>query len=101
MLRDEATQNDFARDPNGTLAARGLSNVTAQDIRDVQPMLADHGAVAHGGRSFVDHDGGHAVRAFHGHGHGGHGGNGGLGSGSDDPVRAIQQVTHEYHVDRS
>ena len=46
MLRDPATQNDFARDPNATLAARGLSGVTAQDIQDVQPLLADHTGVS-------------------------------------------------------
>jgi hypothetical protein len=45
MLRDEGTQADFARDPSATLAARGLAGVTAQDVRDVQPMLADVGGV--------------------------------------------------------
>ena len=99
MLRDEATQNDFARDPNGTLAARGLEGVTAQDVHDVRPVLADHGAVRHAdaghGARFVrgDDDGGHVTRGVL-HGHGG-------GAGHGDPVRAIQQVTHEYHVDRS
>ena len=41
LLRDEATQAEFARDPQAMLAAHGLAGVTAQDIRDAQPMLAD------------------------------------------------------------
>ena len=66
MMRDPTTQNDYARDPNGTLAARGLSGVTAQDVHDVQPLLADHQGVsasvggAHAARStLLDHSYGH------------------------------------------
>ena len=83
MLRDEATQAEFERDPSGSLAARGLSGVTAQDVRDVQPMLADVGGV-HRVVHSPDHDG-HAAslksHAFAGsNGAGGHGG-GDHGSG--------------------
>ena len=94
MLRDDATQAEFARDPSGTLAARGLADVTAQDVRDVQPMLADVGGVQR-----VVHDaGGHgAVRHHGGHDGGGHGG--GYGGGSD-VVREIHQVTREFVVSR-
>jgi hypothetical protein len=90
MLRDEATQAEFARDPSATLAARGLAGVTAQDIRDVQPMLAD-----------VD-----GVQCVAGDGpgeHGGrlHGGSGHHGSGAHhDAVREIHHVTREYTVTR-
>jgi hypothetical protein len=90
MLRDEATQAEFARDPSATLAARGLAGVTAQDIRDVQPMLADvdgvqcvagDGPAEHGGRL--------------------HGGSGHHGSGGHhDVVREIHHVTREYTVTR-
>jgi hypothetical protein len=85
MLRDEQTQADFARDPNATLAARGLAGVTAQDVRDVQPLLADADGVHR-----LAHDAGdHAVRLYGG----GHG-------GGHDVVREIQHVTHEYTVAR-
>lgn len=91
MLRDPATQNDFARDPNGTLAARGLSGITAEDVRDVQPMLADHSGVS------ASVGGAHAVRAPHvEHPYAGHGPQHAV---HGDPVRAIQQVTNEYEVD--
>jgi len=95
MLRDPATQNDFARDPNAALAARGLSGVTAQDIHDVQPMLADHTAVtasvggAHAVRSpVVDHGYGHPYAAAH-------------HVVAHDPLPAIQHVTNAYEVDRT
>jgi hypothetical protein len=94
MLRDPATQNEFARDPNGTLAARGLSGVTAQDIQDVQPMLADHTGVS------ASVGGAHAIRTPHvEHSSAGHGSY--HYPAHSDPVSAIQHVTNEYEVDRS
>ncbi len=89
MLRDEATKAEFERDPSGTLAARGLSGVTAQDVRDVQPMLADVGGVQR-----VAHDGGHDGGGRHDDG-GRHG-----GGEHHDAVREIHHVTHEYEVVR-
>ena len=98
MMRDPATQNDFARDPNATLAARGLSGVTAQDIHDVQPLLADHKGVtesaggAHAARSTtLDHAPSHSPatarvrRATTPH----------------DPSPAIDHITNAYEVDHS
>jgi hypothetical protein len=97
MLRDEQTQADFARDPNATLAARGLSDVTAQDVRDVQPMLDDLGGVHRLAHDAGEHAGGHAQ-------HGGveHGGSGRLPvhESPHDVVREIHHVTHEYAVAR-
>jgi len=99
MLRDPATQNDFARDPNAALAARGLSGVTAQDIHDVQPMLADHTGVsasaggAHAAWSnAVDHAYGHPPA---------HGSYAAHHVAAHDPLPAIQHVTDVYEVDRS
>jgi hypothetical protein len=46
LLRDDAAQAEFVRDPQAALASAGLSDVTAQDICDAQPILADHHAVA-------------------------------------------------------
>src|SRR4051812_5580498 len=48
LLRDDAAQAEFVRDPQGVLAQAGLSGVTAQDICDAQPILADHSGVAVG-----------------------------------------------------
>jgi hypothetical protein len=45
LLRDDAAQAEFVRDPQGALAQAGLSGVTAQDICDAQPILADQTAV--------------------------------------------------------
>jgi hypothetical protein len=99
MLRDPATQNDFARDPNATLAARGLSGVTAQDIQDVQPMLADHTGVS------ASLGGAHAVRSpdvEHAYAGGAHGVHSSYHPAVHaDPVPAIQHITNEYEVDRS
>ena len=95
MLRDEATQQDFARDPSATLAARGLSGVTAQDIRDVQPMLADVGGVQR-----VAHEPGHHAAPVHSHAFAGTHAAGGGSGGGHDVVREIHHVTHEYTVAR-
>lgn len=99
MMRDPATQNDFARDPNAALAARGLSGVTAEDIRDVQPLLADHTGVsestggAHAGRpAGVDHAYAHSS---------GHGSYAAPAAAPHESLPAIQHVTNAYEVDRS
>jgi hypothetical protein len=104
LLRDDQVQADFARDPQATLAAHGLSGVTAQDIRDVRPLLADH----HGVRSCGDGDdrGGHRSHDGGGHRSGyeqaaHHPRPGHDGSAHDDPVREIHHVTQNYEVDRS
>ncbi len=76
LLRDPEAADEFARDPQGVLARHGLENVTADDVRDVQPLLADCAGVTHrpeAGRHHHRHDDG-----------GGHG---------DDPVLAIHHVT--------
>jgi hypothetical protein len=99
MLRDDTTQNDFARDPHATLAARGLSGITAQDIQDVTPLLGDHAGVTRTASSGTHHSAGHNSGGQHSDG--GYGAGRPVFHGHDDPVRAIQQVTNEYHVDRS
>jgi len=43
LLRNEDTQAEFERDPEGVLADRGLEGVTAQDVRDARLVLADSG----------------------------------------------------------
>jgi hypothetical protein len=97
MMRDPTTQNAYARDPNATLAARGLSGVTAQDVHDVQPLLADHQGVT------VSAGGAHAARSTtldHPHSHGHSAGYGGHHSGPD-PSPAIDHITNTYEVDHS
>jgi hypothetical protein len=108
MMRDPTTQNDYARDPNGTLAARGLSGVTAQDVHDVQPLLADHQGVsvsaggAHAARStLLDHSYGHHSAAQSAGHSGGHSAGYGGHYAADDPSPAIHHVTNAYEVDHS
>lgn len=79
LLRDQAAQEEFARDPQGMLARNGLDSLTAQDVGDIAPMLADHEGVA------LKHDGSHPVPQQTGYHH-------------DDPVRAITQLTDRYEV---
>jgi hypothetical protein len=79
LLRDPEAADEFARDPEGVLARHGLENITAADVRDVQPLLADCDGVVHrpGPGHHRRHD-----------------------DGDDDPVRVIQHVTREHHVQR-
>ena len=79
LLRDHAAQEEFANDPQGMLARHGLDSLTAQDVRDITPMLADHEGVA------LKHGGSHPVLHQVGYHH-------------DDPVRAISQITNNYEV---
>jgi hypothetical protein len=79
LLRDHAAQEEFANDPQGMLARHGLDSLTAQDVRDITPMLADHEGVT------VKHGGSHSVLHHAGYHH-------------DDPVRAISQITNHYEV---
>ncbi|MGQ0575088.1 MAG: IniB N-terminal domain-containing protein [Pseudonocardia sp.] len=48
LLRDDEAQAAFEADPEGTLAAAGLTGVTGQDVRDARLHLTDSGAVAAG-----------------------------------------------------
>jgi hypothetical protein len=51
LLRDEDARTAFEQDPQGSLAAAGLQDVTADDIRDARLQLADTGAVSGSGSS--------------------------------------------------
>jgi hypothetical protein len=76
LLRDDAAQAEFVRDPQGALAQAGLAGVTAQDICDAQPILADHSGVAH-------HPPAHHVPVHH-----------------HDPVQQIHHVVKTHTVDK-
>lgn len=92
LLRDEEAAAEFARDPQAMLARHGLEGVTAQDVCDVEPILADtHGVSARPSHPAADHvsGGGHAQRPEHHRPEHGH----------DDPVREIHHVTTSYQVD--
>lgn len=97
LLRDEDAQAEFERDPQAMLARHNLDGVTAQDIRDVQPMLADCDGVSYRGGG-GDRDGG----GYSGGGRDGGGHSGGHRSYSDDddPVRVIHHVQKSHHVER-
>jgi len=77
LLRDEHAQAQFEQDPQAALAARGLDNVTGQDVRDARLIMADDDAVhaKHGGA------GSQHARSDH-----------------DDPVREIRHTTSNYQA---
>jgi hypothetical protein len=81
LLRDDAAQAEFVRDPQGVLAQAGLSGVTAQDICDAQPILADHSGVAV--HHPLHHPPLHHPPAHH-----------------HDPVHQIQHVIKTHTVDK-
>ena len=81
LLRSEAAQAEFVADPEGTLSRHGLDGLCGQDVRDVQPLLADHAAVH---AKDPDH---HPVSHYQ-RGH----------DGQDDPVREIKHITEHYQV---
>ncbi len=93
LLRDPEIADDFARDPQGTLAANGLAGVTAADVRDVVPLLADHPGVSLCGDDDRGSGGQHRAEQVHHarpdrHHH------------DDDPVRVIHHVQQNYEVHR-
>ena len=79
LLRDGDAKAEFERDPQGMLARHGLDGVTAQDVHDALPMVADHEGV------HVKYAGYHPP-AHH------------VVQHDDDPVRAISQITQHYEV---
>lgn len=80
LLRDEAAQAEFERDPQGVLARAGLDDLCGQDVRDAMPILADHHAV-------------HAKSGAHYTGSSHH--------GDDDPVRQIVHIKEHYEVNQA
>ena len=78
LLRDEAAQAEFERDPQGMLARHGLEDLCGQDVRDAAPMLADQEGV------YVRSGSQHAAPVHHG--------------GDDDPVRVITHIKEHYTV---
>jgi hypothetical protein len=73
LLGDEDLQADFEADPEGTLARYGLDGTCGLDIKDAQPMVADHVGVQATGD--LPH----------------------FGDG-DDPVPGISVITRHYVV---
>ena len=89
LLRDEEAQAEFARDPQGMLARAGLENVSAQDVCDAQPVLADTAGVRPAPRRHDDDGDGpqhhhHRPRP----------------DDDDDPVREIHHVVKTHTVEK-
>ena len=78
LLRDEAAQAEFERDPEGTLAKHGLDGLCGQDVHDAYPMLADQPGVHVKGGEHA------ALPRYQG--------------GDDDPVRAITYLKEHHEV---
>jgi hypothetical protein len=78
LMRDDDTRREFERDPDATLANRGLAEVTGQDVRDARLMMADSGSA----QPRADHPS-----------------TGSSSSGSDnDAVREIHYTTTHFEV---
>ena len=97
LLRDDEALAEFEADPDGVLARSGLTGVTAGDVRDVAPLLADRDGVSFcgddggsgGGPARVQHDRPDRVEHHAPRHH------------DDDPVREIHHVTRNYHAEPS
>lgn len=76
LMRDEKTKAEFDRDPNATLSDKGLDDVTTQDVRDAQLIMADDGAARPRPGSSD-------------------------GSRSNDPVQEIRHTTNTFEIDQS
>lgn len=72
LLRDEEALAEFEADPDGALARSGLDGVSADDIRDVLPLLSDCSGVTAHGRGHYD---------------------------DDDPVRVIREAVRDHHAE--
>lgn len=96
LLRDEDAQAQFLADPERVLAENGLSGVSAQDVCDAQPVLADKAGVHVRPQHSSDHHG-----AAHNGGGGHHGGghSGGHSGGGHGAVHEIQRVINTHSVD--
>lgn len=75
LMREEKTRLAFERDPEGTLADRGLDNVTGQDVRDARLMMADDGMARPRPAARQER-----------------------GGGDDDAVREIRHTTNNFEV---
>ncbi len=92
LLRDEQAQAEFARDPQGVLARNGLANVTAQDVCEAQPILADHPAITphHSYHPAPHHPAPHHAAPHYAPHHASH----------DSPVHEITKVIQTHSVDK-
>ncbi len=75
LLRDEAATAEFERDPQAMLARHGLDDLCGQDVRDVAPLVADHGAVQASSTAPV------------------------TAAPGDDPITEITHITKHYQLD--
>jgi hypothetical protein len=86
LMRDEDTKQAFAQNPGGTLADKGLQDVSAEDVRDARLIMADTG---------------HArPRPDNGQANGFHGG-GLTAGGGNSGGREIMHTTNTFEIDQS
>ncbi len=84
LMRDDDTKRAFENDPDGTMAGKGLHNVSAQDVRDARLIMAEDGSAR------PRNDGGSHSSGYH---------EGGLGGGGT--VREILHTTNTFEIDQS
>jgi hypothetical protein len=90
LMRDEDTKRAFDKNPEGTMADRGLQDVSAQDVRDARLIMADEGSAR------PREDGGDYRASGHHEG-----GLTGGGNGAGSAVREIVHTTNTFEIDQS
>jgi hypothetical protein len=86
LMRDEDTKQSFAQNPGGTLAEKGLADVSADDVRDARLIMADTGHARprpDSGQANGFHDGGLTA------------------GGGNSAVREILHTTNTFEIDQS
>ena len=86
LMRDSDTKQAFAQNPGGTLADKGLADVSADDVRDARLIMADTGHARprpDSGQANGFHDGGLTA------------------GGGNSAVREILHTTNTFEIDQS
>jgi len=87
LMRDEDTKRSFEQNPGGTMADKGLHDVTAEDVRDARLIMADTG------HARPRPDSGQQANGFH---------DGGLAAGGGNgAVREILHTTNTFEIDQT
>jgi hypothetical protein len=87
LMRDEDTKRSFEQNPGGTMADKGLHDVTAEDVRDARLIMADSG------HARPRPDSGQQANGFH---------DGGLAAGGgNSAVREILHTTNTFEIDQT
>jgi hypothetical protein len=90
LMSDDKTKREFEQNPDGTMADKGLQDVSAQDVRDARLIMADQGHA----RPRPEGGGGSHANGYHESGLA-------AGGGSSNAVREIVHTTQTFEIDQS